>query len=261
MAISFRSGAPYSGSFAAHNVKRAYISDVHANLSALEATLSAIESEDIGYIAFLGDAVGYGPSPNECVALLAKSTDVALMGNHDYAAIGSLNIDNFNDYAREAMMVTRAALTDLTLATIAEYRQVHIDAPYHLVHSSPDEPLAWNYVVTMQDAVKQFDHFQTMFCVIGHSHKPLLVARKPGGSYSERLDVTSPIVENHRYLINVGSVGQPRDGNPAACYLVIDDEEETAVVKRVSYPVTDTQAAMEQLNMPAFLIERLAAGK
>ena len=242
-------------------MKRAFISDVHANLSALEATLNAIESEGIDYVAFLGDAVGYGPNPNECVALLAKSTHVALMGNHDYAAIGSLNIDNFNDYAREAMLVTRAALTDLTLATIAEYRQVHLDDPYHLVHSSPDEPLAWNYIVSMQDAVSQFEHFQSDFCVIGHSHKPMLVARKPGGSYSERLDLASPIAEEHRYLINVGSVGQPRDGNPAACYLVIDEEEETAEIKRVSYPVTDTQAAMEQLNMPAFLIERLAAGK
>lgn len=261
MATSFRSGAPYSDSFAVADVKRAYISDVHGNLSALEATLEAIEAEGIDYIAFLGDAVGYGPRPNECVALLDQTVAVSLMGNHDYAAIGSLNIDNFNDYARESMMVTRAALTDQTLATIAEYRQVHVDEPYHLVHSSPDEPLAWNYIVSLQEAISQFDHFQSTFCIIGHSHKPMLVVSRPGGSFSERADLTAKMTEDHRYMVNVGSVGQPRDGNPAACYLVIDEEENSAEVKRVSYPVTDTQAAMEQLNMPAFLIERLATGK
>jgi predicted phosphodiesterase len=242
-------------------VKRAFISDVHGNLAALEATLEAIEAEGINHIAFLGDAVGYGPKPNECVALLKKSAAVVLMGNHDYATIGSLSIDNFNGYAREAMLVTRAALTDLTLATIAEYAQVHIDDPYHLVHSSPDQPLAWNYIISVHDAIPQFEHFQTTFCMVGHSHKPMVVIGNQQGSFSERPDLKAPIVDEHKYLINVGSVGQPRDGNPAACYLVIDEAQNTAVIKRVSYKVAETQIAMEQMNMPAFLIERLAAGK
>jgi diadenosine tetraphosphatase ApaH/serine/threonine PP2A family protein phosphatase len=242
-------------------VKRAFISDVHGNLPALQATLSDIESQGIDYIAFLGDAVGYGPRPNECVALLAEAAAVSLMGNHDYAAIGSLSIDAFNGFAREAMLLTRATLTDETLATIAGYSQVHVDPPYHLVHSSPDEPLAWHYVISLHDAMEQFDHFQTPLCLVGHSHKPLLIVRRPSGSFSEREDMQLSMAADHRYLINVGSVGQPRDGNPDACYLVVDEEEQTVELRRVSYPVGDTQAAMEQLNMPAFLIERLAVGK
>lgn len=242
-------------------MKRAFISDVHGNLPALEAALRDIREQGVEYVAFLGDAVGYGPQPNECVALLAESAAVSLMGNHDYAAIGSLSMDEFNGYAREAMMLTRAALTDKTLAAIAGFRQVHIDPPYHLVHSSPDEPLAWHYIVTTRDAIPQFEHFQTPLCLVGHTHTPLLVVARPGGSFSERLDLGADLIDDHRYFINVGSVGQPRDGNPDACYLVVDEEAARVEMRRVPYEVASTQTAMEQLNMPAFLIERLAAGK
>jgi len=242
-------------------VKRAFISDVHGNLTALEVTLRDIEAEGVEYVAFLGDAVGYGPHPNECVALIAEHCAVSLMGNHDYAAIGSLSIDEFNGPAREAMLLTRAALTEETLATIADYRQVHIDPPYHLVHSTPDEPLAWNYVVELRDAIPQFEHFQEPCCLLGHSHRPLFALQRPSGAYSAPESDEIKLAGDHRYLINVGSVGQPRDGNPAACWVLIDEEEQTATLRRVEYPITETQAAMEQLNMPAFLIERLAVGK
>lgn len=242
-------------------MKRAFISDVHGNLSALEATLKDIQAQQVDYIAFLGDAVGYGPRPNECVARIAEVAAVELMGNHDYAAIGSLSIDEFNGFAREAMLMTRAALTENTLARIAGYRLVHVDPPYHLVHSSPDEPLAWNYIVGVREAIPQFEHFQTQLCVVAHSHRPLIVIGRSSGSFSTPEENRVKFVDGYRYLINVGSVGQPRDGNPDASYLLLDEEEQTAEIRRVSYPVEDTQSAMEQMNMPAFLIERLAAGK
>jgi predicted phosphodiesterase len=242
-------------------VKRAFISDVHGNLPALEATLQDIRSQNAEYIAFLGDAVGYGPRPNECVSLLAESCEICLMGNHDYAAIGSLSIDEFNGYAREAMMVTRAALTDDTLATIAGYRQVHVDPPYHMVHSSPDEPLAWKYIVDLRDAMDQFEHFQEPFCLVGHSHKPHVAILRPSGSFAAPEETPLDIELDYRYLINVGSVGQPRDGNPDACYLLMDEEACTLELRRVPYAVDQVQTAMEDMNMPAFLIERLAVGK
>jgi diadenosine tetraphosphatase ApaH/serine/threonine PP2A family protein phosphatase len=242
-------------------VKRALLSDVHGNLPALEATLADCERQGAEYIAFLGDAVGYGPEPNECVALLAQSCAVCLMGNHDYAALGSLSIDDFNGYAREAMMVTREALTDVTLATLTGYRQVHVDPPYHMVHSSPDEPLAWNYIVDLRDAIPQFTHFKEPFCFVGHSHKPLVAIQRPSGSFASPEAGRFEFEKDYRYLINVGSVGQPRDGNPDACYLLLDEEARTAEIRRVAYPVARVQEAMEHLNMPAFLIERLAVGK
>jgi predicted phosphodiesterase len=242
-------------------VKRAFISDVHGNLPALEATLADIRAQGAEYIAFLGDAVGYGPRPNECVALLAESCAVSLMGNHDYAAIGSLSIDEFNGLAREAMMMTRASLTDKTLSIIAGYRQVHVDDPYHLVHSSPEEPMAWDYVVSLRDAMSQFEHFRTQICLVGHSHQPLLAVRRPSGSFTAPELTTIKLLNDHRYLFNVGSVGQPRDGNPNACYLLIDEEAKSVQLRRVAYAVEDTQSAMEELNMPAFLIERLAVGR
>lgn len=234
---------------------------MHGNLAALEAVLKDVETQKADCIAFLGDAVGYGPKPNECVARLAECSSVSLMGNHDYAAIGSLSIDSFNGFARDAMMMTRAALTDETLATITSYRQVQVDPPYHLVHSSPDAPLAWHYVLNVRDAMGQFDHFQTPFCLLGHTHRPMIVMRRPGGSYSEPEASKIRLQDGNRYLFNVGSVGQPRDGNPDACYLIMDETEGTAEMRRVSYPVKDTQMAMEVLNMPTFLIERLAVGK
>jgi predicted phosphodiesterase len=242
-------------------VRRAFISDVHANLPALEAVLADIREQGAEYIAFLGDAVGYGPEPNECVARIAEVATVSLMGNHDYAAIGSLSIEEFNGYAREAMMLTRAALTDETLAIIAAYRQIHVDAPYHMVHSSPDDPPSWQYVVGMRDAMGQFDHFQTPICLVGHSHKPLVVVRRPSGSFSAPVEPCLAIADDHRYLFNIGSVGQPRDGNPDASYLLVDEEKRSAEMRRVSYPVQHTQTVMEQLNMPAYLIDRLAVGK
>lgn len=223
--------------------------------------MNDIQTQKADYVAFLGDAVGYGPKPNECVARLAAVSAVSLMGNHDYAAIGSLSIDSFNGFARDAMMMTRAALTDETLATITGYRQVQIDSPYHLVHSSPDAPLAWHYVLTVRDAMAQFEHFQTPYCLLGHTHRPMMVVRRPGGSYSEPEATKLKLEDGHRYLFNVGSVGQPRDGNPDACYLIVDEGKRTAEMRRVAYPVRDTQMAMEVLNMPTFLIERLAAGK
>jgi predicted phosphodiesterase len=242
-------------------VKRAFLSDVHGNLPALEATLADAERQGAEYVAFLGDAVGYGPEPNECVALLSRTCAICLMGNHDYAALGSLSIDEFNGYAREAMMLTRQALTEVTLATLAAYRQVHVDPPYHMVHSSPDEPLAWKYIVDLRDAMPQFEHFREPFCLVGHSHKPLVVISRPSGSFSTPELGLLDLERDYRYLINVGSVGQPRDGNPDACYLFLDEEACTCEMRRVPYAVNRVQAAMEQLNMPAFLIERLAAGK
>lgn len=242
-------------------MKRAFISDVHGNLVALEAVLRDIEAQKAEYIAFLGDAVGYGPQPNECVERIAAVAAISIMGNHDYAAIGSLSMDDFNGYAREAMMMTRSVLTDKTLATLTSYRQVHVDPPYHLVHSSPYEPLAWHYVIAMKDAIEQFDHFQTDFCMVGHSHRPLIAIKRPSGAFACPEEMDIEVAEDHQYLINIGSVGQPRDGNPASSYLLIDEEKHTAAIRRVHYPVQDTQAAMATLNMPAFLIERLAVGK
>jgi diadenosine tetraphosphatase ApaH/serine/threonine PP2A family protein phosphatase len=242
-------------------VKRAILSDVHGNLPALEATLADADKRGAESIAFLGDAVGYGPEPNECVALLSRSCAVCLMGNHDYAALGSLSIDEFNGYAREAMMLTRQALTDVTLATLTRYRQVQVDPPYHMVHSSPDEPLAWKYIVDLRDAIPQFRHFRESMCLVGHSHKPLVAIERPSGSHSSPEGSRLVMEEEYRYLINVGSVGQPRDGNPDASYLLVDEEARTFEIRRVAYPVDRVQAAMEELNMPAFLIERLAAGK
>jgi diadenosine tetraphosphatase ApaH/serine/threonine PP2A family protein phosphatase len=129
------------------------------------------------------------------------------------------------------------------------------------VHSSPDEPLAWKYIVDLRDAIPQFKHFSEPFCLLGHSHRPLLAIGRPSGSFSSAEGGKLALEPDYRYLFNVGSVGQPRDGNPDACYLLMDEEAAACEMRRVAYPVDRVQAVMEGLNMPAFLIERLAAGK
>jgi diadenosine tetraphosphatase ApaH/serine/threonine PP2A family protein phosphatase len=237
----------------------AVISDVHANLEALEAVLGDIERRRVRGIYFLGDAVGYGPSPNECVALLEGSTKVRLAGNHDWAAIGLTDAGGFNPVARAAIEWTATVLTDESREAIGRFSLVKVlpRQSVLMVHSSPLRPEEWHYVFTLSEAELNFSYFKQRTCLIGHSHQPFVVERLASGELRVHRE-EAKIVRGNRYLINVGSVGQPRDRDPRACYALLDGGSVRFV--RVEYAVGKTQAKMREAGLPQPLIERLSHG-
>ncbi len=236
------------------------LSDVHANLEALEAVLKDLEKQEIKEILFLGDAVGYGPNPNECLELLKRKCRILLAGNHDWAAIGLTNIMYFNEYARHAIKWTMEIITEENKEVLKSLpvKEVSKDEDFILVHSTPKEPEDWYYLLTLWDAEINFHYFDTKFCFLGHSHQPFIIERVLSGELLTYKDSTR-IKKSSRYIINVGSVGQPRDGDPRACYAIIDDEKIEII--RVPYDIMSVQNKMRKEHLPYALIERLSIGR
>ncbi|MBI4690562.1 MAG: metallophosphoesterase family protein [Nitrospirae bacterium] len=240
-------------------MRYAVISDVHANLEALETVLQDIKKRKIKDTLFLGDTVGYGPNPNECIELLKDSCKIMLAGNHDWAVIGLTDIDYFNEYARAAVEWTWSVIKKQGvefLKTLPIIKVLKRDNML-LVHSTPKEPEEWHYLLTLGDAESNFHSFEQKMCFLGHSHSPSMIERLPSGemvTYKE--DVMLGKVE--RYIINVGSVGQPRDGDPRACYAIADDEKVELI--RIKYNFWETQKKMHDAGLPLPLIERLERG-
>ncbi len=240
-------------------MRYAIISDVHANLEALEAVLKDIRKQKVKDILFLGDAVGYGPNPNECLKMLSESCRILLAGNHDWAAIGLTEIDYFNEYAKAAILWTRETLTRenqellKTFPIIKEKKGENI----LLVHSTPKEPEAWHYLFTLWDAEVNFQYFAEWLCLIGHSHLPFVIERLPSGEMVT-FNKQATLKTDERYIINCGSVGQPRDKDPKACYALLGDDSVEFV--RVDYDIEKTQKKMREADLPLPLIERLSRG-
>jgi len=238
----------------------ALLSDVHANFEALDAVLRDVDRRGIPDILFLGDAVGYGPDPNECVDLLVERCKVLLAGNHDRAAIGLQDISYFNIYARNAIEWTMKVLTEKNRGIIGSwpFEEEMKDEDVLLVHSTPKEPSEWHYLLTLWDAETNFQYFDNKFCFLGHSHQPFVIEKVPSGELVTHKDGTR-IREGSRYIINTGSVGQPRDGDPRACYAVMNGEDIDIV--RVSYDIASVQDKMKKERLPEPLIERILVGK
>jgi len=237
----------------------AVISDVHANLEALEAVLKDIRKRRVEGILFLGDAVGYGPNPNECLQMLSDNCRILLAGNHDRAAAGLTDIEYFNEYAKKAVLWTRQVLTEKSRKLIENLpvQQKLKKENVLLVHSSPKEPEAWHYLVTLWDAEVNFQYFDERICILGHSHLPFVIERLPSGEMIT-YNSTAGLGQNERYIINAGSVGQPRDGDPRACYVLFEGGSSEFV--RVEYNIKETQLKMRNAGLPLPLIERLSRG-
>jgi predicted phosphodiesterase len=240
-------------------MRLAIISDVHANVEALQAVMKDIKKRKLKEMVFLGDAVGYGPNPNECIEILTKNCRILLAGNHDWASIDLTEIEYFNQYAKAAILWTKGVLSEENrklLKTFPIKKELNKDKVL-LVHSTPKEPEAWHYLLTLWDAEINFHYFNEMVCLIGHSHLPFVIERLPSGemvTYNSGSDLKN----GQRYIINCGSVGQPRDRDPRACYAIMDDERVDFV--RVEYDVKKTQKKMREAGLPLPLIERLSRG-
>jgi len=242
-------------------LKYAIISDIHGNLEALKSVLQEIEKQKVDSVLCLGDIVGYGPNPNECVELVKEKTEVALAGNHDYAPLGKIDIAYFNPWARSAIEWTADQLTQLSIDYLLSLPLKMEVNGFTIVHATPHKPDEWNYITTIGDAVKNFAEFGSQICFIGHSHVPLVVSVDSENEYLVLSDNPIKVLPDHRYIINVGSVGQPRDSNPLASYGIFDNSTNIFEYHRVEYNISQTQNKIKATNLPVFLAERLALGQ
>lgn len=236
------------------------LSDIHANLVALEAVLRAAPPHD--GVWCLGDVVGYGPKPNECVARLRQLEALALTGNHDQAALGNVPLDLFRDVARQALEWTRSVLTSENAAWLAARPPAHELRAHELtlVHASPRDPI-WEYIDGPRTARENMPFLKTAYCFFGHTHQPAAFQLQTDGRVARLPAISAKTFEmSPKLLFNPGSVGQPRDGNPRAAFALYDSSAGTLTPHRVEYDVAATQRAMRQAHLPAPLVERLAIG-
>ncbi len=245
-------------------IRYAILSDVHGNLEALTAVLADAAAEGARDVLCLGDLVGYGADPVACVERVGERAVALVTGNHEYGALGLMDLGWFNPLARAAALWTRTQLDDdhgtylesLPLKTTVD------DAT--LVHASPRHPEEWDYLISAEDGFEVFGEFDTRLCFVGHSHRAGVWSLGSGGpeyaGYITPARARVRLCDGRRYIINVGSVGQPRDRDPRAAYAIWDRDDRTVSIRRVDY---DHRAAAEKIiaaGLPRPLADRLAHG-
>jgi predicted phosphodiesterase len=226
-------------------LRRAIISDIHSNREALDAVLAAIEKQKVDAITCLGDVVGYGADPNYCVEVTREHCEIVLMGNHDHAALGLTPLDYFNQYAKAAARWTSSQLNSKNKAYLQNLGYSYRQDKLLFVHSTPYEPERWDYIFTLWEAQWHFNQFSEQVCFLGHTHVP--------ASFQQR--------NGDRRIINVGSVGQPRDDDPRACYFIYEGEDGKGEWVRVEYDVEKAAEKIIKAGLPKMLAERLFWGR
>lgn len=240
----------------------AVISDIHGNLPAFHAALEQIEGTECEELWCLGDLVGYGAEPDACVELTREHAAVCLAGNHDLGVTGALPLEQFSKGAALAAQWTRRTISEGTLEFLQALEPVNLDEAVGLYHGSPRDPV-WEYVLSPLQAELCLDSQTHRVCLVGHSHVALSFCRDPGAAATgqtrqpgEELDLSTG-----EWLINPGSVGQPRDGDPRAAWLELDLDGERAVYHRTEYDIEAAAAAIRAARLPDSLAERLFYGQ
>lgn len=239
------------------------IADVHANLEALNAVITA--AAPFEQLWSLGDLVGYGPNPNECIEAVKRYGHVAVAGNHDWVACGKRTAAGFNAHAAYAAQWTARQLNADSRQFLFDLPETVAEGDFLLVHGSPRAPTQ-EYLFRAAEAEKCFPHFSTAYCLVGHTHVPSAFIQagrdSPGDVYGVALQPNEPMPLDGRMrmIINPGSVGQPRDYNPQAAFGIYDSGKRKFQLHRVAYDVTATQQKMRAANLPESLIERLSYG-
>jgi predicted phosphodiesterase len=238
----------------------AVISDIHANWHALERVLASVDEQEPDEIWCLGDLVGYGPRPNPCCTAVAERTALCLAGNHDLGVLGEIELEEFSPDAVASALWTREVLTGEARSYLEKLEpEAQLDGA-ELFHASPRDPV-WDYVLTVEAAAASFELTQAPVVLVGHSHVPLALVLEDGGlEGGVAPEKTEVDLSRGRWLLNPGSVGQPRDGDPRAAWLLLDFDSQRASFHRVSYAVKRTQAEIRKRGLPDPLAERLARG-
>ena len=243
-------------------MKYGIYSDIHGNLEALQRVFESMNRMGVEKKVCLGDIVGYGPYPNECVELVAENSAIVVLGNHDSVAIGRDSSDEWNNYnAQKAIEWTSKVLTPASVNFLSSLPYTAPDPPLVFVHASPWSPPDWRYVTSLDDAVDAFSFFTDKICFIGHTHWPIIVITEGEQSFRVSESQVHTLQPGQRMLVNDGSVGQPRDRNPLAAWCLCDTETMTVEIIRVVYDLGKTQAAMREKGFAPFLINRLTEGR
>ena len=236
------------------------ISDIHANQTALEAVLHAAGEVEAHWC--LGDIVGYGPDPNECVERVCSLSNLTcILGNHDAAALNRIDTETFNPEARQAIEWTQSVLTESNRRFLSNLPEIVLKDQVTLVHGSPRHSI-WEYLLDTRTAAVNFEYFRTPYCFVGHTHYPVLFQRSEEQPLVRlrTLEPNTTLKLEPRAIVNPGSVGQPRDRDPRASFAIFDSEQDLWEYHRVEYEIPDVQKRMMAAGLPERHISRLSAG-
>ena len=236
-------------------------SDIHSNIEALDEVISAYQKESIDKYFCIGDVVGYATNPQECIERVKKLAMITVAGNHDWATVNLFSMDYFNEYAQEALFWTRKNIGDTDKNFLEFLKPVYKNKDFTLVHGTLDSPAEFNYMTDGYIAEETFKVLETNLLFIGHTHHPGLFMKDNDGNMHYRQDGPWDINLKNKYIVDVGSVGQPRDGNPKAAYCIYDTDKKEAQVKRVGYDNVTAGKKIIDAGLPKFLGERLMIGR
>ncbi|MCU0862725.1 MAG: metallophosphatase family protein [Planctomycetes bacterium] len=240
------------------------LGDIHANAEALRAVVDALQRERVDTWVQVGDIVGYGPEPSVCIDIVRELGCIVCLGNHDQAVIGELDTAYFNNFARAAIHWTAPRLRPQDLEFLRSLKHVVRQPPFTVVHGTLHLPEQFGYVISAVEALDSLDHQDTRLCFVGHSHVPAIYLRRDAAPNEIHMVTHSEAEISYRgfdrVLINVGSVGQPRDEDPRAAYGLVDTDLEIACVKRVHYDIAGVQRKIRAAGLPEVLADRLALG-
>jgi diadenosine tetraphosphatase ApaH/serine/threonine PP2A family protein phosphatase len=238
------------------------MSDIHGNLEALQATIEAARRYEPYQLMCLGDLVGYGADPQPCVELIGDKANLMLAGNHDLAVAGIISTEEFNSIARQSIEWTRDQLSGEDKELLANLPLQYVDGDYCYTHASPIDPMRFVYIRTLEEVAEVFSHIGQQFCFVGHTHLPVLVTMsKKTGRMEVVRDHRVRLHDQTRYFVNVGSIGQPRDSNPDACMVVLDEEDRSLEFVRVPYDISKSQGKILSNGLPSYLAERLVLAR
>lgn len=240
-------------------MKYAIIADIHANLEALNVVLEDSKSQGCTHTACLGDVVGYGANPKECLDIIRGMNIPCVKGNHDEMCSVDADLEGFNPHAAEAVHWTRQQLDEDDCQWLRDLKYIRLVTSFSIVHATLDVPQKWGYVFDKLAAAASFTYQNTPVCFFGHTHVPVAFVRDSvvrGGTYSK-----FKVEAGKKYFVNVGSVGQSRDGVAKATYVIYDIAEQTIELRRLDYDIATAQAKIRAAGLPERLAERLAQGK
>jgi len=243
-------------------MRYAILADIHANLTAFQAILThAAQVGGFDAVWCLGDVVGYGPDPHECLELLRRHRHLCVAGNHDLAAVGKIDTSDFNRDAAQANRWTAGQLTREDVEYLSRLPLTFREHDVTLVHGSPRQPI-WEYILSPRDALDNFPLFDTPYCLVGHSHAPVVFERLGDNRCVAHLlaDGERIPLGAERLIINPGGVGQPRDGDPRAAYAIYDADSRGVYHYRIEYDIQGTQQRMKKQGLAPRLVARLAEG-
>jgi predicted phosphodiesterase len=244
-------------------MKTAFISDIHSNYQALNSVLNYIHQEKAERIYCAGDIAGYCAQPNECISRLMEENVISVKGNHDEAVLSKNDPDNFSGPATEAIKWQKSVINDKSVKFLEVLRGSLVlnDISIRITHGSPDSPELYKYILSGGDVREDFESFDEQICIVGHSHKPVIFRQEIKTRQCGEISGNGvKIEEGYKYIINLGSVGQPRDGNPKACVYIYDTDRKIFIRTRHEYDISGAQQQIMATPLPVVLAERLEEG-